>query len=337
VQTRLRKQHHALRFAHPWIDHTTANLDTRGLAESLLGSGYYSTAMATPQEHSALVDRLDDLLAQHLDLLDSYTTLRTQLSEQFSSGFFSLAGANRNAAASLGAGRRFGEDGFDGRMKAGRMVKIVAEEGKAEKEEGRCTTAAEDDKNVGDATADVIAEAPKDEATLSAQLSTMTFSPPTAASSFTITQLQGPPSTTSPDANDSKPASKPKPHRNPLNWYTPLPPPALRQTQQTFVSSLDTLTALINATRALDALDDEVRKVRAALEGVEGTTGGEHDVGVEDSSAAGPGAAEGQATELETLKSPATAPRKAQMSSRSRIKSVGSAKEPPRSRVLKMQ
>ncbi|KAL6251390.1 hypothetical protein RBB50_001599 [Rhinocladiella similis] len=73
-------------------------------------------------EERALSERLDDLLASYLTLLDTYTTLRAQLSEEFSSGFYALAQANRNST--LGPGRRYGEEGYDERMKALKTVHI---------------------------------------------------------------------------------------------------------------------------------------------------------------------------------------------------------------------
>src|ERR1700728_4011474 len=51
----------------------------------------------------------------------SPSTLRTQLSKQFSDGFFSLARAN-HASPTLGSGRRYGEEGYDKRMKAQRRI-----------------------------------------------------------------------------------------------------------------------------------------------------------------------------------------------------------------------
>jgi len=69
---------------------------------------------------------LDTLLEQYLTLLDTYTSLREELSKQFSSGFFNLASAQRNASSTLGAGRRYGEEGYDGRMKALRRMQVRA-------------------------------------------------------------------------------------------------------------------------------------------------------------------------------------------------------------------
>jgi hypothetical protein len=51
----------------------------------------------------------------------SPSTLRTQLSKQFSDGFFSLARAN-HTSPTLGSRRRYGEEGYDERMKAQRRI-----------------------------------------------------------------------------------------------------------------------------------------------------------------------------------------------------------------------
>ncbi|KIW37963.1 uncharacterized protein PV06_09941 [Exophiala oligosperma] len=75
------------------------------------------------EDGRALSERLDDLLASYLTLLDTYTNLRTQLSKEFSFGFYALAQANRNT--NLGPGRRYGEEGYDERMKALKTVHIM--------------------------------------------------------------------------------------------------------------------------------------------------------------------------------------------------------------------
>lgn len=73
-------------------------------------------------EREELSDQLDTLLESYLGLLDTYTKLREQLSKDFASGFFALAQANRNST--LGPGRRYGEEGYDKRMKALKRVQI---------------------------------------------------------------------------------------------------------------------------------------------------------------------------------------------------------------------
>ena len=72
------------------------------------------------------LERLDSLLEAYLELLDEYTTLRTQLSKQFSEGFFALARAN-HTSNNLGSGRRYGEEDYDERMKAQRRITYSVE------------------------------------------------------------------------------------------------------------------------------------------------------------------------------------------------------------------
>ncbi|RVX73056.1 hypothetical protein B0A52_02182 [Exophiala mesophila] len=69
-----------------------------------------------PSQTSTISAQLDDLLVRYLTFLDTYTALRSQLSKELSSGFISLAQANRTS--NLGAGRRYGEEGYDERMKS---------------------------------------------------------------------------------------------------------------------------------------------------------------------------------------------------------------------------
>lgn len=85
-----------------------------------------SSAEGKAEGDNTLSARLDALLGSYLELLDTYTTLRAQLSKDFSSGFLALAQANRTST--LGPGRRYGEEGFDGRMKAFKTVRIGSNE-----------------------------------------------------------------------------------------------------------------------------------------------------------------------------------------------------------------
>ena len=80
------------------------------------------SAEGASENNDTLSARLDALLESYLGLLDTYTTLRAQLSKAFSSGFLALAQANRTST--LGPGRRYGEEGFDERMKAFKRVRI---------------------------------------------------------------------------------------------------------------------------------------------------------------------------------------------------------------------
>ncbi|KAL9111916.1 MAG: hypothetical protein Q9227_003766 [Pyrenula ochraceoflavens] len=78
-----------------------------------------SSASATV---GSLTSRIDALLVTYLTHLDAYTIQREQLSHHFRSGFFSLARANTNATGSLGAGRRYGAERYDERIKTNRKV-----------------------------------------------------------------------------------------------------------------------------------------------------------------------------------------------------------------------
>ena len=295
---------------------------------------------------STLTDRLDDLLTQHLLLLDKYTTLRDQFSSQFSSAFLSLAAANRNAAATLGAGRRFGADGFDGRMKAGRRVAIGAK--------SRATNAVSEDEDkeeeasVENGTSDVESTAVTSEEAVDGGHMTPTGSSPSskpttgleALNNLSLTNLPSLPPTHHFRIHPHE--STTSKLRNPLHWYTPLPPPSLRQTQTTFAASLDIVTALINTTQQLNALDQAVRDVRLQLHG----SGAGIDAKVEETEAAGrphDGAELTRGDDLDESEdegdraaaSKSSASKENPKSSRSRL-SVGSTTS-PRSRVLKMR
>jgi hypothetical protein len=67
-----------------------------------------------------LQNRLDQILEQYLQQLDMYTSAQATIQKDLAAGFFSLAKANRDASG----GRRYGQDWYDGRMKATRRVHV---------------------------------------------------------------------------------------------------------------------------------------------------------------------------------------------------------------------
>ena len=212
----------------------------------------------------SLTTRLDTLLIDYLSLLDTYTTIRAELSKTFSSGFFALAQANRNANSTLGSGRRYGEEGFDERMKAGRVVRITRaqslEDHKRKEDEGR--TQDEDNKretrqdeveqqdraqpgNLGldklrldedgqhEHDQDQDAESPHN-------YNFSTTAPFTASTSTTL--------------------------RDPLKWYGILIPPALRTCQGHFTSAISSsIPELLNTMSAMKHVEDEIWIVRREL------------------------------------------------------------------------
>lgn len=333
--------------------------------------------MPASSGHDALIDRLDTLLAEHLTLLDSYTSLRNILDGQLHCGYYSLASANRNADTWLGTGRRFGQEGFDQRMKAGSVLHIAARKNNAQNTKGKSTTESEEPKTEEDAReskngaagADAQDQLPNlaldayktlPELHLGAFtcVQSATGCPPglldtteTKTETVTDTNTNTPPSD-NPSNSSSKTKPKTKPAtRDPLHWYTPLPPDVLRRTQKIFGASLPTISSLVNVTQELDALDAEVRAVRREIALLAGKAEDEGDgraTGVvaeeveaeteEDQD----GAEAGQQGALRAAVSPSETKAGSKQSPQAatsralRLGKVGGGKE-PRSRVLKMQ
>lgn len=247
-----------------------------------------TTTVTNTSTAEELTLRLDALLATYLQTLDAYTTLRSQLSTHFSDGFFSLASANRNAASVLGPGRRFGEEAFDGRMKAGCRVEMKErevrarglEEVGAELEAEISGREAADEKGKEEAhsvpetkmTRDKESEAVDEEDTTTNDDTTTPYPttptdddpPPYPPLPTTTFHLPTPSLSTDTD---------PKP-KNPLSWYTALPPPSLRQTQAHFTSSLPVIASLVSTIAELTALEDAVRELRQELASSSESEGG---------------------------------------------------------------
>ncbi len=224
------------------------------------------------------LERLDSLLETYLELLDQYTTLRTQLSKQFSDGFFSLTRAN-HTSPSLGSGRRYGEEGYDERMKAGRRVVYGP------------TVSGADEKDTTDQQASQVA---KDETGAAGKTKQETDAltgptyrisvgkvsdpaPPldqTENDNTTISQSQQQdPKSTSPSisfkssATKATTISKSKPKSpDPLHWYGILVPQALRQSQSFFTSAVSsTVPSLITVSAEMHELESRITNIRMEL------------------------------------------------------------------------
>ncbi|KAJ9607921.1 hypothetical protein H2200_008000 [Cladophialophora chaetospira] len=205
----------------------------------------------SPESHNdieSLASRLDALLIEYLSLLDTYTLLREQLSKHFASGFFALAQANRNANSTLGAGRRYGEEGYDERMKAGRILSIARSrrsytgegvqkaELEIEGEEKKQEEGPQDQSShiaEADGTGSVHAEADKQE------------------DSAMYTYSLGPSPTSTKD---------------PLKWYGILIPPALRTCQTHFTSAVSSsIPELLNTTSKMRRVEEDIWNLRREL------------------------------------------------------------------------
>ncbi|KAI7197908.1 hypothetical protein D0869_01131 [Hortaea werneckii] len=201
-----------------------------------------------------LNDRLDDLWVKYLDCLDQYQRAQESVQRALSSGFFSLAQANFKSSA----GRRYGQDFYDERMKASKRVQIVGD---------------------GDDRILVIsmnpAVAPGD-------------SSEGANHKTEATQQPSPPSTPVADDKDAKTAEKPKEPtsldeikdqdsetsgvarqpatRSPLTWFGILTPRELRSAQQSFSTATSSPTeSAVNATREMRQLETEINRTRKAV------------------------------------------------------------------------
>ena len=219
---------------------------------STLPSPPPSPSPTTDKPSIDLTTQLDTLLESYLTLLDTHTTLRTQLSTTFCSGFLSLAHANRNAASVLGAGRRFGRDGYDERMKASRGISIQRTAEKLKGEEAQL----KDEDLAAQQISKNSSNTPKDSKNpepTSKPLPTDTPLSNTDLEHLTFTSI---PLTPSPSGQT----------KNPLNWFTALPPPPLRQTQHHFTSAATTtIPQLLSTISAMSALETKIWDVREEM------------------------------------------------------------------------
>jgi len=232
------------------------------------------------------LERLDSLLETYLELLDEYTTLRTQLSKQFSDGFFSLARAN-HTSPTLGSGRRYGEEGYDERMKAQRRIVYSTRDSKRdenwnETEDWKAGTPVRlQSLEPSDSKADTLPgyrmSIQKTEAPLDSQETPSSDETDTNRQRTTDTVPQRGESTASPFANalpttakSSSPSStktKPAPsNRDPLNWYGILIPLPLRQAQASFISAVEgSVPQLLNTSASMHDLEARITKLRIEL------------------------------------------------------------------------
>ena len=227
---------------------------------------------------STSLARLDSLLETYLDFLDQYTTLRTQLSKQFSDGFFALARAN-HTSTSLGGGRRYGGDGYDERMKAQRRVVYSVEESRGGSDANR--DEAEEMGRDGDQVAALPScqisiqktkhSSPSDETSTGSTEQADDVDAPDHSSTGDSTTAPG--SSPTPSKRDSSSETRakaklplPPSNRDPLNWYGILVPQPLRQAQACFTIGVETsIPQLLNTSAAMRELETCISKLRVEL------------------------------------------------------------------------
>lgn len=176
-------------------------------------------------ETEDLTARLDSLLEQYLNLLDKYTALREDLSRTFSAGFFSLAQAQRTST--LGAGRRYGEEGYDERMKAQRRVSWHS--GTA-LEEFSCKITKNEKKDNGKSEDELLKQASTDSLKGSENVE--------ESKQQKEGDMGDKPEYSKMPSKAARPKQDPA-TRDPLTWFGILVAPALRQTQAQFVKATE--------------------------------------------------------------------------------------------------
>ncbi|KAH9868207.1 hypothetical protein J1614_007279 [Plenodomus biglobosus] len=204
-------------------------------------AGDAGTARASDDSRkNKLVEELDELLERYLHTLDEYQRVRSELSNQLSSGFMSLAQANfHNSSSAI----RYGKDCYDDRMQAIRRVhmsEILDDSSRS----GRSHFSIKLRDKSG-STESSKSEVPKEKEI-----------PEEHASD-----------TSSPDLNEES-AQEPEQDKeesingnvkppDPLRWFGILVPPALRTAQSTFIAATEGPIARL-ATVAIDLRSQEI-------------------------------------------------------------------------------
>jgi coiled-coil domain-containing protein 115 len=288
------------------------------------------------------LERLDSLLETYLELLDEYTTLRTQLSKQFSDGFFSLARAN-HTSPTLGSGRRYGEEGYDERMKAHRRIIYSTKDSKRdenwnETEDRKAGTSVRSqrlelsgskvDTSPGYKISIQKTKAPLDSQETSSSDETNT-NKQRVANAVLQNDKQTAPTTTKP-ASPSSTKTKPVPsNRDPLTWYGILSPPPLRQAQASLVSAVESsVPQLLNTSASMHDLEVRITQLRIEL-GLRSGPDADHNIDVTTS-------AQGEDISTTSPNSPPSKPTKdvAHVSTSPRKHLV--QRPEPRPRILKL-
>lgn len=219
-----------------------------------------SPAEVAQTDISALHDKLDNLWAKHLTLLDQYQRAQEQLAKHMSSvslpsaytarqgrritahnqAFLSLAQANFNSPTRI----RYGQDYYDERMRATRRVTI---------NQTTDTTTLSITHTPHTPNETQIDSKPKLE-------DTTLPSPPSTPREHSANDKEEK-ETSYPEATDKSNQLK-----DPLTWFGILVPPALRAAQTSFSSAISEPAAeAVEAARGMREIETEIRRVRKAV------------------------------------------------------------------------
>ncbi|EMC98211.1 hypothetical protein BAUCODRAFT_105339 [Baudoinia panamericana UAMH 10762] len=203
----------------------------------------------------ALHDELDHLWERYLHQVDRYQQAQKELQKQLSSGFLSLAQANKSVSRN-----RFGQNSYDLRMKATRVCSLMPED----HESGLVQVAVVSRTCNGERKiqTETAVEEPKQ------QPSPPATPAPEHSEDAVRNDIHG--RTTSgesdPDQSLTSHAENYPWKHDPLRWYGVLVPRELRIAQASFAQAIVTPVADVsNAAKHMRALETEIRKLRKAI------------------------------------------------------------------------
>lgn len=182
-------------------------------------------------------------------MLDTYQTQISQLSRSLSDGFIALATANFHAAE---PGRGFGRYYYDGRMQAMRGV-IIRENKEIEKVEWGCVVIppAEDDEGVGAGSAGTAAAA-----------TTVRRRKPAAEDSIEEKDEKEKKNVDTAESHNTKGNSAVRDKRDPLRWFSILPPTSLRNAQSHFTAAYMSIPPLVTTLAHLRMLGMQLEELQ---------------------------------------------------------------------------
>ncbi|KAF8477116.1 hypothetical protein BDZ91DRAFT_708696 [Kalaharituber pfeilii] len=201
---------------------------------------------------------LDELILSYLDLIDVYSRLQEDVSQSMSSGFFSIAQANYNSS-----GRWYGQDFYDGRMKAMKGVEIIAEDD-SKPPMFRLTSFSLE----GDGIIQLEKKEPEQQATLrrrKPEKEQATAESRGRESEDDIQEGKGELQDEKTEESASAPVKRDP--RDPIKWFGILVPMALKNAQRNFSNAVGKMPDLVNVLRKLDQYEKEIQLLRKQLKG----------------------------------------------------------------------
>lgn len=215
-----------------------------------------------------LRDQLDALWEKHLTLLDSYHQAQQQLARHFSSGFFDLAQATFKSTSRV----RYGQEYYDDRTQATRRFEASTDDNdlpclalKADDTSPPTDTSSEHSTKSGEKSSEKEAGEKKTEEP--EQQPTPPSTPLRDPDEEEPSKEQEEQDTSESTSHQDKAQKKP---RDPLHWYGILVPPALRASQKSFISAIESpLIEAANSAQALRLVAVEIRKLRKDIKKAE--------------------------------------------------------------------